>query len=68
MEAFAQSHPDQRLKESLLLALEAPRPDRRIRAVLCWLPEQQQQWHEFRHGRIEARARAWLTQLGLTPQ
>jgi hypothetical protein len=67
MEAFAKGLTDERLKESLMLALEAPRPDRRFRAVLGWLPEQQQQWHQFRHQRLEARARAWLGQLGLEP-
>jgi hypothetical protein len=68
MEAFAQQLSDERLKESLMLALEAPRPERRFRAVLGWIPEQQQAWHEFRHRRLESRARAWLSELGLQPQ
>ncbi|MBL8954737.1 MAG: hypothetical protein JNK82_28425, partial [Myxococcaceae bacterium] len=68
MEAFAKQHPDERLKESLMLALEAPRPERRFRAVLGWLPQEQHAWHQFRHGRLEARARAWLEQLGLQPE
>src|SRR5262249_22758710 len=68
MEAFAQGLGDERLKESLMLALEAPRPERRFRAVLGWLPEEQQRWHAFRHERLEARARAWLEQLGLAPE
>ncbi len=67
MEAFAQAHPDERLKESLMLALEAIRPERRFRAVLGWLPEEQHQWHSFRHQRLETRARAWLEHLGLQP-
>src|SRR5581483_8980176 len=68
MEAFAHSLEDERLKESLMLALEAPRPERRFRAVLGWLPDEQRRWHEFRHQRLEARARAWLEQLGLQPE
>jgi hypothetical protein len=68
MEAFAEGHHDARLKESLLLALEAPRPERRFRAVLGWLPDEQHHWHTFRHGRLEARARAWLDELGLMPE
>jgi hypothetical protein len=67
MEAFAKGLTDERLKESLMLALEAPHPYRRFRAVLGWLPEQQHQWHTFRHQRLEARARAWLGQLGFEP-
>lgn len=68
MEAFAAQHKDEKLKESLQLALEAPRPERRFRAVLGWLPEEQHAWHQFRHQRLEARARAWLEQLGLQPE
>lgn len=67
MRAFAFEVADERLRESLLLALEAPRPDRRFRAVLGWLPEQQQCWHDFRQARAARRALAWLESLGFTP-
>ncbi|MBK7861539.1 MAG: hypothetical protein IPJ65_23575 [Archangiaceae bacterium] len=68
MEAFALAQQDERLKESLLIALEAPRPMRRFRAVLGWLPPVQHQWHAFRHQALVARACAWLEQLGLQPE
>ena len=65
MRAFAAQVPDARLKESLELALSAPRPERRFRAVLGWLPEELERWHSFRQGRVEQRAAAFLSGLGL---
>lgn len=67
MQRFADEHPDPRLKESLMLALEAPRPERRFRAVLGWLPDEQQRWHVFRQQQLRSRAVAWLAGLGLQP-
>jgi hypothetical protein len=67
MHSFAAQVADQQLKESLELALSAPRPDRRFRAVLGWLPSEQEHWHEFRAARCEERARGWLTTLGIQP-
>jgi hypothetical protein len=67
MHAFAEQHPDRTLKESLELALEAPRPDRRFRSALAWVKAEQDAWHAFRALRIEHRARAWLMSLGLRP-
>jgi hypothetical protein len=67
MKAFAAQLADSQLKESLELALTAPRPDRRFRAVLGWLPEQQQHWHDFRQARCAHRARAWLAEQGIRP-
>jgi len=67
MKAFAQQLGDAQLKESLELALSAPRPDRRFRAVLGWLPEQQQLWHDFRQARCKRRAKAWLEAQGIAP-
>jgi len=68
MLAFAAQVTDRQLKESLELALSAPRPDRRFRAVLGWLPTEQEHWHEFRASRCEQRARTWLTSLGIEPR
>jgi len=65
MRAFASQLEDSRLKESLELALEAPRPDRRFRAVLGWLPEELERWHTFRNLRCSTRAREWLQTLGV---
>lgn len=65
MQAFVGHLTDARLKESLELALSAPRPERRFRAVLGWLPEEQERWHAFRLSRVEARARAWLVSVGV---
>ena len=65
MRAFAAELGDAQLKESLELALSAPRPDRRFRAVLGWLPEMQDRWHKFRLQRCRARAHAWLKTLGV---
>ncbi len=68
MQAYAAQLADQRLKESLELALAAPHPERRFRAALGWLPEELAKWHAFRQGQLEARARAWLMGLGLKPE
>ena len=67
MASFAEQTTDLMLKESLELALAAPHPERRFRAVLGWLPEEQARWHAYRQGQLEARARAWLKKLGLEP-
>ncbi len=65
MRAFVAQLNDTRLKESLELALSAPRPERRFRAALGWLPEELERWHGFRLARVEARARTWLGTLGI---
>lgn len=65
MQAFVSQLSDARLKESLELALSAPRPERRFRAVLGWLPEELERWHGFRLARVEQRAREWLRTLGV---
>lgn len=67
MQAFASQHPDLKLKESLELALEATRPDRRFRAVLDWVPAEREAWRTYRRARAEHRARTWLESLGYTP-
>lgn len=67
MASYAEQVGDARLRESLELALLAPRPGRRFRAVLGWLPEEQGRWHEFRQARWEARAKAWLATVGVAP-
>lgn len=66
MHDFASQMMDVRLKESLLLALSAPRPERRFKAVLSWLPEPQKTWQLFRQRCVEMRARDWLTSQGLS--
>ncbi len=68
MQAFVQGLTDVRLKESLELALTAPRPERRFRAVLGWLPDELEKWHAFRQQRFEARAHSWLQTLGVAAQ
>ncbi len=65
MEAYAAQIDDARLRESLELALSAPRPERRFRAVLGWLPEEQDRWRTYRHLRLEERAHAWLKRVGV---
>ncbi len=67
MLAFAAQLTDVRLKESLELALSAPRPERRFRAALGWLPDELERWHSFRQARCEARAKVWLESLGIAP-
>lgn len=68
MRGFASQQPDLKLKESLELALEAPRPERRFRAVLGWVPTELEAWREYRRGQAERRARTWLESLGYTPR
>lgn len=65
MAAYAAQVSDVRLRESLEIALSAPRPERRFRAVLGWLPEEQERWHRFRQERCEARAHEWLKAHGV---
>jgi hypothetical protein len=65
MEAFAGLSQDERLKQSLELALSAPHPERRFRAVLGWIPDEQQRWRSFRQEKLEHRAKSWLSTLGL---
>jgi hypothetical protein len=65
MRAFLGTSGDDRLKESLELALTAPRPERRFRSVLNWMPAELQRWHEFRLSRCQRRAHDWLTSLGI---
>lgn len=67
MAFFAAQLTDVRLKESLELALSAPRPFRRFKAVLGWLPEEQRSWHSFKQQRLEAEARAFLEECGVVP-
>jgi hypothetical protein len=67
MTAFTAQLADVQLKESLELALSAPRPDRRFRAALGWLPDELERWQSFRQARCEARATAWLESLGISP-
>lgn len=67
MTAFAKQLGDGQLKESLELALSAPRPEKRFKTALSWLPEQQERWHEFRLARCRERAEAWLARQGIVP-
>jgi Uncharacterised protein family (UPF0158) len=67
MVLFTAQLTDDRLRESLELALGAPRPFRRFKAVLGWLPEEQRAWHEFKQKRLEADARAFLEECGVVP-
>ena len=67
MASFAKQTTDALLRDSLELALSAPHPERRFRAVLGWLPEEQARWHTYRQGQLELRARSWLKKIGVEP-
>ena len=67
MGSFTAQTTDVRLKESLELALAAPHPERRFRAVLGWLPDEQARWHTWRQAQLEVRARDWLKKVGVSP-
>jgi hypothetical protein len=67
MQGFAAQLTDATLRESLDLALLAPRPERRFKSVMTHLPDVQHAWHAFRQKRMETRARAWLQSLGILP-
>ncbi len=60
MRSFAEVVTDGQLKESLEIALSAPRPDRRFKTALSWLPEQQARWHAWRQERCLHRVTQWL--------
>ena len=66
MRAFVAQLPDATLRDSLTLALSAPKPERRFRAVLGWLPDELEHWRTFRHQQLERRAHAWLKSLGIS--
>ena len=68
MEAFADAIDDQQLKESLQIALAAPRPEKRFKAALSWLPEQLARWHAWRLQKCHERVKSWLARLGLTAE
>ena len=65
MNAFVNQVNDATLRDSLSLALSAPKPDRRFRAVLGWLPDELEHWRTFRHQQMEKRAHEWLQSLGI---
>lgn len=65
MREFAEGSGDTQLKESLELALSAPRPDKRFKTVMSWLPEQQARWNAWRQQRTLERVTAWLAGHGL---
>lgn len=65
MATFTSMVRDPQLQESLELALSAPRPERRFKSALSWLPEQQTRWHEFRQMRSTERMRRWLEVHGI---
>jgi hypothetical protein len=65
MKSFADSLDDGRLKESLMLALAAPRPEKRFRSALSWLPDELDRWHRFRQALLSERALNWLEALGV---
>lgn len=67
MQRFVEGLSDGRLKESLQMALQAPRPEKRFRAALGWIPEELERWHRFRQQLHTERARAWLAELGIDP-
>ncbi len=67
MAEFARQLGDGQLKESLELALSAPRPEKRFKTTLSWLPEQQDRWHAFRLERCRRRAQDWLARQGIVP-
>jgi hypothetical protein len=67
MESFIQGLADARLKESLELALAAPKPFRRFKSVLAYVPEQRRQWLEFKSERTELRALEWLKLQAIEP-
>lgn len=67
MLAFAKEVADAQLKESLQLALSAPRPSKYFKMALSWLPEQQSRWHAFRLEACRGRVKGWLEQQGIQP-
>lgn len=68
MNVYATSVTDAQLRESLQLALSAPRPEKRFKTALSWLPEHQTKWHAWRAERCGQRMNEWLARNGLSPQ
>lgn len=67
MGVWATTVEDVTLRESLLIAMSAPRAEKRFKTALSWLPEQQAKWHLWRAERCAERMKNWLAEHGLHP-
>ncbi|MFO0597139.1 MAG: UPF0158 family protein [Myxococcaceae bacterium] len=67
MNSFTAHVIDVTLKESLELALSAPRPFKSFKAALSWLPDQLARWHAWKMERCRRRVTAWLADQGFEP-
>lgn len=68
MRAFIGTVGESTLRESLELTLLAPKPERRFKSVLGYVPDVRQRWFQFKRQRLESRARAWLSSIGVLLQ
>lgn len=60
MEDFALDQEHERVRKTLLNALDRPRPFRQFKDALNAFPEVRGAWHRYEDARLKASARAWL--------
>jgi hypothetical protein len=67
MQAFIDTVDDTHLQELLGVAIQGRGAFRRFKDALARHPAEQQRWFEFQTARLDARAREWLAERGLSP-
>jgi len=65
MEEFAETRPDDRLRNKLFRALNGRGAFRRFKDVLYDYPEERDRWFGMEEEYLEQQAREWLEQLGI---
>ena len=68
MQDFIDTLSDEHLQESLNVAIQGRGALRRFKDVLARHPAEQQRWFDFQAARLDARAREWLAEEGLSSE
>jgi hypothetical protein len=67
MAEFADTVPDNRLRQALQAALGRSRPFRRFKDALADYPRRREQWFAFRDARVREAMKEWLADNGIEP-
>lgn len=68
MQDFIDTVSDEHLQELLDVAIQGRGAFRRFKDVLARHPAEQQRWFDFQAARLDARAREWLAEEGLSSE
>ena len=68
MQDFIDTVSDEHLQELLNVAIQGRGAFRRFKDVLARHPTEQQRWFDFQAARLDARAREWLAEEGLSSE